>query len=282
MTTYNDGLNNETEVQIISTYRRPTSQKTKNIIKDLGTVPNSLQNLEITLGSAEMYNNTNILDLDCYSYTFQQSSENGCVAEPRIAAQKTSTRSVGEKKEKENVFGSLVNNGSGPKNPNEPKRLNPNDLYTNISVAVNNIRIGERYDRMNMYISVQEANDVKYSIFLRGNLTSAHDEILRSINSKNNNDYLRNIYDTMVNTYPNCLLGRLRYNPGKKKSNLFYKKNIKTCLAAVFQHNNQFKCHLHLVGVDYIFDLTDKFMSAKQKQVYDMMGYFAQDLDDTE
>lgn len=283
MNKYNDGLNNETEVQIISTYRRPITQKTKDIINDLGTVLNPLQqNPKPTLGSAEMYNNINITDLDCYYYTFQQSNENDCADKPREIPQEASARPMSEEIVGQNVFGSLGGNGSETKKINEPKRLNPNDHYTNISVAINNIRNGTRYNRMNLYASIQEINDKKYSIFLVGNLTSAHDEVLRSINNKNNNDYLSKICHSMINTYPNCLVGRLRYNPGKRKSNIFYKKNIKSALAAVFLDNGQFRCHLHIVGYDYIFDLTDKFMSEKQKQVYEIMGYYSEDLGEHE
>lgn len=284
MNKYNDGLNNETEVQIISTHRRPISEKTKKIISDLGTVPNSVTNLntlqpnlESTLGTAEMYNNTNIVDLDGYYYTFQQSNENDCADKPRSSPKENLSERdvVGQ-----DVFGSLVVNGSGTKKINEPKRLNPNDHYTNISVAINSIRNGDRYQRMTFYASLQEVNDKKYSIFLVGNLTTAHDEVKRSILKKNNNDYLLKIYDSMINTYSKCLIGRLRYNPGKKKSNIFYKKNIKSALVAIFVENNQFKCHLHVVGYDFIFDLSDRFMSEKQKQVYDMMGFYNEDFED--
>lgn len=288
MNKYNDGLNNETEVQIISTYRRPLSEKTKNIIKDLGTVPSSIsklntlqQNLETTLGSAEMYNNTNISDLDGYCYTFQQSSENACAAQPRISPLEVSSRPVAEGEELErNISGLLGGNGSTTQK-NEPKRLNPNDYYTNISVAVNNIRIGDRYKRMTMYVSLQEANDKKYTIFLVGNLTTAHDEVKRSITSKSNHQYILDIYESMVNTYSDCLIGRFRYNPGKKKSNIFYKKNIKSALATIYRSNDdKLYCHLHIVGNDYIMELTDRYMSARQKETYDFMGYYAADLGD--
>lgn len=270
MNKYNDGLNNETEVQIMSTYRRTLPETTKKIISDLGT-------LKVNSRSAEMYNNTNIADLDGYCYTFQQSNENDCADKPRITPQESPSERepLGQ-----DVFGSLGGIGSTTKKVNEPKRLNPNDHYTNISIAVNNIRNGDRYQRMNLYASLQEVNDKKYSVFLVGNLTTAHDEVLRSITKKNNNDYIKKIYDSMTNSYPNCLIGRLRYNPGKKKSNIFYKKNIKTALAAVFLDNDHFKCHLHVVGYDFYFDLTDRFMSENQRKVYDMMGYYNEDFED--
>jgi hypothetical protein len=292
MNKYNDGLNNDTEVQIISTYRRPLTEKTKQIIKDLGTIPNSLQsnlntshpNLETTLGSAEMYNNINITDLDCYSYTFQQSNENECGLNARISPQETSSRSISEKKAlAQDVFGSLGGNGSATKKlKNEPRRLNPNDHYVAISVAINNIRCGSRYERMTLYASLQEVNDNKYDIFLVSNLTSAHDEVRRSITKYNNHEYLLGIFDTMVNTYNDCVIGRVRYNPKNKKSNIFYKKNLKSALVCVFTNNGNLCCHLHILGTDYIFNLTDKFMSAKQKEVYKLMGYYAEDLGETD
>lgn len=290
MKKYNDGLNNDTEVQIITNYRRPLSQKTKDIISDLGTIPKSLtnlntlqQNLETTLGSAEMYTNTNISDLDGYCYTFQQSNENDCADKPRSSPLETSSRSSSEEEVLgHNICGSLGGNGSAtqfiPKS--EPKRLNPNDHYTSISLSVNNIRNGQRYQRMNLYVSLQDINEKKYSIFLVGNLTTAHDEVLRSMTKKNNNQYLQGIYQTMINTYPNCLIGRLRYNPQRKKSNIHYKKNIKSALAAVFEYNGELKCHLHVVGIDYIIDLTKDFMTEKQKEVYDLMGYYKEELGD--
>ena len=266
MNKYNDGLNNETEVQIISTYRRPLSEKTKNIISDLGTVIGE-KNVNSNLNS-----NLN-LNLNLNKNTFHPEGENGCAPEAHISPEEDLLR---EKIKSNNVlgFGSVM--AAGPK-PTKPgfRRLSHNDLYTEINVQIGNVRDEGADMRCRVYVSLKDQKDKKYSIFLSGAATSSKKELVRG--AKQNKQVL-DVIDYFKTKHVGCMIARLHYKPVNGFITDFHKKNIKSAILCIHETNGTLCATLYLLGELIEIEL-NKELSKNQKQYYSAAGVYRNQLD---
>jgi hypothetical protein len=137
------------------------------------------------------------------------------------------------------------------------REITLNDLVVDITCCLAKIRVGNRYSRLIAYFSLKTEHDIRYMIFLRSNLTTAHDEILRSID-KSNNKPLRTIAEDYINTYgDDLMIGRIKYKPTNKYVTQQHRKNHKHGLFALWATLEGFTGQLYLNGEYYDFYFTD-------------------------
>lgn len=262
---YNDGLTNETEVQIISTYRRPITEKSKQIISDMGTI--------INVPSANSNLNSNLnLNLNLNKNTFHPSGENGCVPEARFSPKEEVVR----RKPVDNVLGFESVMATQPK-PSKLgfRRLSHNDLYTEINVQIAHVREEGRDMRCRVYVSFKEQMDKKYSIFLSGAATSSKKELVRG--AKQNKQVL-DVIDYFKNKFPEAMIARLHYKPVNGYITDFHKKNIKSAILCIHENNNVLTSTLYLLGEFIEIDLNNQ-LSKKQQEYYSATGVYRNELD---
>lgn len=252
---YNDGLNNETEVRIISTYRRPLSQKTKNIISDLGSVPKSLD-------SAVMYSNSNCeVNLNLNKNTLQQQvADNGagCARTPSSEA-----FGLGVREEERKIVGI--------------RDLSPDQNYMQIEVQMASIRTG-RYKRADVYISLMTDEDRCYSIKLTSDITNAFSEVKRNVE---HSVYWTEQVQTLLNLgLDDLMIGRARYKQTKDRPLWQTKPNLGNVLVAYCLHDGSPIIMLYLFTEAPIVIPLDKELTEKQKQFYAYSGIYRQKLKD--
>lgn len=265
MNKYNDGLNNETEVQIISTYRRPYSEQTKKIISDLGTVvgeKNANSNLNSNLN----------LNKNLNMNTFHPEGENGCAPEAHLVPK---NRGVAEP-QSNNVLGFGGVMAALPK-PTKPgfRRLSYNDKYTEINVQIGNVRDEGRDMRCRVYVSLREEKDKKYSIFLSGAATSSKKELIRG--AKQNKQVL-DVIDYFKARYPGSMIARLHYKPVNGFSTDFHKKNLKSAILCVHEGTDGLCATLYLLGELIEIELNQE-LSKKQQTYYSAAGIYRNEFD---
>ena len=261
---YNDGLDNETLRQIITTYRRPLPQRTKEIISDLGSVPKSLQ--------GEMYYNYNYKDNSNKNTFHPVRGENDCEATPRYSPTEASTRPVGEEISLEKDVLALGGVMAAQPKIDKPgfRRLSTNDNYTQIGIQVSNVRTSGNILRANIYLSFKDHKDKKYTIWLTGNCTSSRKELIRG--SKQNSSVIE-VIDTLLEMNPGCMVARLRYKPKNGHITDFHRKNLKSCMASLYECNNQLYCCLYLLG-EFIDICLDQQLTTEQQKYYDAAGLY--------
>ncbi len=228
MNKYNDGLNNETEVQIISTYRRPLSQKTKDIIKDLGT------SITVDKTTGEMYSNSNSnceKNLNKNLNTFRPDRTVNVVgASAHGITSKAYGLGVREPEKDHNVLrGNTAQNN-----------LNPNHLYVYIEAQLLNVRINtvnsNRY-RAKVYYSLKTDTDKTFSIKLVSHLTSNINEVIRQANTVKDNPLLDVIQSYKDRGLPELMLGHVKYRSTNGYITKREKYNHPSALAALYEEN---------------------------------------------
>lgn len=222
-----------------------------------------------TLISAEMYTVSNEMKMnkEMKKKTFQQSTQsltsdyvNVEVASPLPLP--TAAPSEPEVREKKIFYG---------------RELVKNDLIVEINCNLAKARIGNRYQRINAYFSIKTEHDIRYMIFLRSSLTTAHDEILRSI-KKTNNRSLQTIAEDYIMQHPtDLLLGRIRYKPVNKYVTKQHRTNHKHGLFAIWLINDTFHGQLYLNGDNYNFEFNDDLSPAQIKAQYSLTSLWELD-----
>ena len=265
MSNYNDGLHNDTEVQVISTYRRPYSEQTKKIISDLGTVvgeKNANSNLNSNLN----------LNKNLNMNTFHPEGENGCAPEAHLVPE---NQGVAEP-QSNNVLGFGGVMAALPK-PTKPgfRRLSYNDKYTEINVQIGNVRDEGRDMRCRVYVSLREEKDKKYSIFLSGAATSSKKELIRG--AKQNKQVL-DVIDYFKARYPGSMIARLHYKPVNGFSTDFHKKNLKSAILCVHEGTDGLCATLYLLGELIEIELNQE-LSKKQQTYYSAAGIYRNEFD---
>lgn len=266
MNKYNDSLNNETEVQIISTYRRPISPKTKNIISNLGTVPASMQQKAVT--NAVMFSNSISnceLNLKEKMKTLQQADNEAGKA--RATSEEAFGLVVREKKEDHSVL----------RGNTEIRDLGSDLHITQIEIQVANIRNG-RYNRADVYLNFMTEEDSKYTIKLVSNVTNAFSEVTRSCKNKQHFvDWANTLIDSEM---PGLMIGRARYKLCKGRPLWQTKRNLGNVLVSYFMDDTTPTILLFLFGDEPIIIPLDKELSEKQKQYYTYSGIWRKELPD--
>jgi hypothetical protein len=264
---YNDGLDNETVKQIITTHRRPMNQKTRDIISDLGTMigeKNSNSNLNLNLN----------LNKNLNKNTFRPGSdENDGAPEVRSVPQKPLVAEPG--------VNSVV--GFGGVMAAQPKtekigyrRINTSAIYTEINVQVSNVRDEGKNMRCRVYVSLKESTDKQYSVFLSGAMTTSKYELVRG--AKENQQVL-GIINSFKNRRPDCMIGRLRYKPIRGFASDFHKKNLKSALIMLYENNGVLEAEFYLLG-EFITIPLDQKLTVKQQKFYAACGIYRLEMGD--
>lgn len=262
---YNDGLDNETVRQIITTYRRPYSQKTKAIISDLGTLlvpPTSNSNL-----------NTNLnLNLNMNKNTFHPvSGENDCAPKARYSPQEEEVRA----KPVESFVADRENMAALPKTYKPGfRRLSHDDLYTEINIQIANVRDEGRDMRCRVYVSLKDQYDKKYSIFLSGAATSSKKELIRG--AKQNQQVL-DVIESFKQKDPESMIARLHYKAVNGYSTDFHKKNLKSAILCIHEKDGQLCSTLYLLG-EFIEIELNQSLTKKQQEYYSAAGIYRNEL----
>ena len=258
---YNDGLDNETVRQVITTYRKPYSQQTVDIISNLGT-----EVVEKNLNSN--YNSNLNVNENMNVNTFRQ-IENDCAPEAHLVPEKPL---VTERPENNVLaFGGVM--AAQPKTqPSKKgfKRLNTQAIYNEINVQVSNIRDMGRYMRCRIHVSLKEDIDRSYSVFLSGAATSSKYELIAG--AKDNEQVLSVINNFMIRQ-PGCMIARFHYKPVKGFITDFHKKNLKSAIMMIYEENDVLVSELYLLG-EYINIPLDKQLTKKQQQFYSLAGLY--------
>jgi hypothetical protein len=239
------------------------SENSKTPTIDLGTELNFSD-------SAEMYSNSHYKEKgnkNKKKNTFQQSSVNVRGRAPALV----SSPSAPSVKEDQEIPGDHV---VGSKEPKYGRRLNwQTDKIVEMRLQIGDVRIGKRYHRATAYISIKTETDLRYMIFMRSALTTAHDETFRGI-KKDNDKVLKTLADDFVNEHSNTqlFLGRVKYKITKgQKIQKHHRENLPVTLLGMWLEDDEFHARLHLLGEDYDFILTDD-ISENQKKWYEYEG----------
>lgn len=142
--------------------------------------------------------------------------------------------------ERDNVCGLLGGNGSTTQKQqvvsNTPGfiRLNPNAKYDRICIQMTNLRIGKRFNRANIYVSMKESTENKFNVFLTGALTNSKHELYRGCK---NSQAVKSVIDALFGTYPDMMIGRLRYKPINGFITDFHRKNTKSAIIGVYKNH---------------------------------------------
>ena len=261
---YNDSLNNETEVQIISTYRRPISDKTKDIISDLGTL----------IGEKNNSNSNLNLNLNLNKNTFRpcSGSENDSAPEARDIPKEEDLRA---KPENHVVgFGGVM--AAQPKKAKFGfRRLSHNDHYTEINIQIGNIREEGRYMRCRVYVSLKDQYDKKYSIFLSGAATTSKKELIRGAKQ---NQQVIDVIETLKTMNPDSMIARLHYKAVNGYQTDFHKKNLKSAILSIYEDNGILNARLYLLGEFIDIELNQK-LTKKQQEYYSAAGIYRNQLE---
>lgn len=212
----------------------------------------------------------------------------------------SNTNSNSDKKEKGNLKGNRfqhqdVENRVAPEAlssfsaPSEPvvredqretgrgyRRLSTEDYYTEIGVQINNIRNEGRYSRINVYVSVKDELDSRYSIFMSGAATDCMTELRRG--AKEDKTVL-DIISTFNSEHPGCLIGRLHYKaPRGVKTSNFHRKLLRHVLIAIYENEDEFQVELYMLGEWYTISLNSQ-LTKKQKEIFQAAGIWRREME---
>lgn len=156
------------------------------------------------------------------------------------------------------------------------RRLSTEDLYVEINVQINHIRTEGRYNRVNVYVSLKEEQDSRYSIFLSGAATNCMTELRRG--AKEDKTVL-DVIDTFYNERPGSLIGRLHYKaPRGIKTSNFHRKLLRHAIINIYDNEGEAQCELYLLGEWYPIPMNSE-LTEKQKELYCSAGIYRRDMD---
>jgi hypothetical protein len=202
--------------------------------------------------------------------TFQQSikpevsNENVGSASPPISASPAQAPVVKEDRKK-------------TKEPKTEKKLSPNYLYEEIHLQINKIRDGDRYTRMNCYISLKTDTDIQFSTFLSGTVTSAIYETTKQATKYSEYSILDTIKKYKEIYGNDLMLGRMRYKPINGYKTDLHKKNIPNVLLAIYPVGDIFHATLKLLDEEIHFELTNE-VEGKQKEYYNLVATYRREI----
>jgi len=229
MNKYNDGLDNETLRQIITTYRRPLPQKTKDIIKDLGT------SITVDKTTGEMYSNSN-------SNCENNSKENCNTFRPDRTvnvvggAHELPSQAFGPEVREEKEIGLGLDSVVGKR---DQKNLNPNYLYTHIEAQLTDVRcvLGNNRYRAKMLFSLKTEDDLTFTIKLKSNLTSNINEVIRQANTVKDNPLLPVIQSYKDRNLQELMIGHIKYRSNSGYIGKRERYNHPSALCVLYEEN---------------------------------------------
>lgn len=194
-----------------------------------------------------------------------QATDNVSAAPPLAIASKAFQAISEEEEVRENLCGLLGFNGTAPKPISvKPgyKRLDPNAKYDRICIQMSNLRGKGRNIRANVYVSLKEDNENKFSVFLSGAMTNAKAELYRGCK---NSQSVKDIIDTLFNTYPDIIIGRLRYKSVNGFISDFHKKLTKSAIIGVYKNSEDVYIAILVLYYEFIEIPLNHPLSEKQQ-----------------
>jgi len=154
--------------------------------------------------------------------------------------------------------------------------ISTQDLYTEINVQINNVRLEGKYKRLNVYISLKRDCDTRYSVFLTGAATNCKTELNRG--AKKKREVVLDIITTLFDDHPNALVARLHYKAPKGiKTSDFHRKLLNHAMIAVYEQDGEWHAQLYLLG-EYDYDISlNTELTKKQRELYTAAGIWRRD-----
>ena len=181
-----------------------------------------------------------------------QATDNECAPTALAIAPKAFQASSDEEEIRENFCGLLGGNGSRPKPiSTKPgyKRLDPEAKYDRICIQMSNLRGTGKTKRANIYVSLKEDNENKFSVFLTGAMTNAKAELYRGCK---NSPAVKDVIDALFNKYPDMIIGRLRYKSVNGFISDFHKKNTKSAIVGVYKNHEDVYVAVLVIYYEFI------------------------------
>lgn len=172
--------------------------------------------------------------------------------------------------------------GSGRKYQEKPevlaeRKLGKNDVYEEIHIQVNKLQIGDRHSRAKVYVSLKRDNDINFSTFLSGSVTSALYETIATANEKKEYNIIKLIQSLKDKYGDNDLVvGRLKYKPRNNFKTDMHRSIIPHVLIAIYRDEyDNIQCCLYILNEKFecVMNTNDE-LKGKQKQYYDMVGIY--------
>lgn len=194
-----------------------------------------------------------------------QATDNVSAASPLAIAPKAFQASSEEEEVRENLCGLLGGNGSRPKPVSTKpgyKRLDPEAKYDRICIQMSNLRGIGKTTRANVYVSLKEDNENKFSVFLTGAMTNAKAELYRGCK---NSQAVKDVIDALFSTYPDMIIGRLRYKSVNGFISDFHKKNTKSAIIGVYKNSEDVYVAVLVLYYEFIEIPLNHPLSEKQQ-----------------
>ena len=257
MNKYNDGLNNDTEIYVISSFRRPHSEKTKAILSDMGTLK--------TTECDVMYSDKSNLNLNLNLNTLHQDDNvAGC-------AREIPSEAFGlEVREEPEDHRSKIGNAS-------IRDLTSDLLITQIEVQMGKIKQG-RHNRADVYVSLMTIDDKLYTIKLTSDITNAYSEVKRSC--RKSVYWSEKIEELIKMNLANLMIGRARYKATSHRPLWQTKPNLGNVLIAYCTENDIPTIILYLFTDEPIIIPLDKPLSTSQQKYYQFAGVWCKEMED--
>jgi len=143
------------------------------------------------------------------------------------------------------------------------------EMVVEILCQLAKVRSGARNHRMTAYFSIKTDTDNRYMIFMRSSLTTAHDEVMRSI-TNHKNKTLQQVAEQYIaeRSDQGLFLGRIRYKAIKGFVTAQHRKNIRMGLCAVWMQDEGFVGELFLDGEYHEFVFNDDLTQAQRDANY--------------
>jgi len=220
---------------------------------------------EISLKNVEMYSEVNFKEKEKRKEnTFHHHViENDCVASPLTCPSDTPSAPSERTSSVSRVLGEANR---------EPKfgykRISREDKYVEINVQVSDYRVGNRFKRINVYVSLKTDTDQSYSVFLSGAGTTSKSELKRG--AKDNQTILETI-NTFHESFENGMIARLHYKAVKGYTTDFHRGLLKSAMICIEEINGVFTAYFYLLGELYHIPLNEE-LTLKQKKHYIASG----------
>lgn len=154
----------------------------------------------------------------------------------------------------------------------EEKKLSRNSIYEEIHFQMNKIRVGTRYSRAKVYISLKTFEDMTFSVTLSGSVTTAVYETISMANLKKEYNIVT-LIETLKEKHKNGLMvGRLKYKPRNGYKTELHRNIIPHVLIAVYPEHEHFGSTLYILGTEYCFEINE--VQGLQKNFYDVVGIY--------
>ena len=158
------------------------------------------------------------------------------------------------------------------------ERISRDDVYVQIDVQVNKLRLDGKYKRAKVYISLKRDTDQRFSIFLASSVTTSLSELHRGMKKKK--ETVLQMLEILYTRNSKAMIGRTHYKaPRGVKTEDFHRKLMTGAMCSLYQIDNEWFLDLLLIGELYTIPL-EKPTNEKQSKVYSLVGSYKNDMEE--